>query len=202
MEVIFSGFLLAVASPLLFLVGLITKLCHPKYPIIYKQIRLGKGEVPFECYKFRTMIDSHDNGNSPQPEEKKEFTNVFERTKVSNCKKITPFGAFIRKYYIDELPQLINVIKGDMSLIGPRPNEKYQIDYIREHNHGFDRLLKIRYAAKPGLTGPWQIDPNKFDLSDGEIINKDIDYIQNATFKADLKLSLTTVFRVFGGFGQ
>lgn len=184
------------------IVAILNKILDPKYPIIYKQIRLGKNEIPFECYKFRTMIDSHDNGQPSQPKEKKEFTNVFERTKVTNCKKITPFGALIRKYYIDELPQLFNVLKGDMSLIGPRPNEKYQIDYIRKSHRDFERLLKIRYSTKPGLTGPWQVDPNKFDLTDREIIQRDIDYIQNATLKSDIKLSIVTVLRVLGGFGQ
>ncbi len=189
-------------SPIIILVGIINKVLHPKYPIIYKQTRLGKDEKPFECYKFRTMIDNHNNGKQMIPETQLEFASVFEKSKVTNCKKITRFGALIRKYYIDELPQLYNVLKGDMSLIGPRPNLKYQIDDIRQSHPDCENLLKIRYSAKPGLTGPWQVAPDKFKLSDKEVIQRDIEYIRKAKLSTDLELTWMTILKVLGGAGQ
>lgn len=199
MDIVAVSAILLALSPLIILIAVINKFMYPRYNIFYKQVRLGKHEREFRLLKFRTMVDGY-NGNQPQKLEN--YTNVFQKTKIEKCKKITRFGAVLRKFYLDELPQLFNVLKGDMSLIGPRPALKHEIDYLRKSHPDFKKLLGIKYSVKPGVTGPWQVDELKFDLSDREVIQRDIDYVEHSSLSSDLKLSLMTVLRVFGGTGQ
>ena len=140
--------------------------------------------------------------NKNHPEKLENYANIFQKTKVEKSKKITWLGALLRKYYLDELPQLFNVFQGDMSLIGPRPNLKHEIDFLRTSHPDFRNLLNIKYSARPGVTGPWQVDALKFELSDREVIQRDVEYVENSSFKSDFKLSVLTVLRIAGGTGQ
>ena len=106
-----------------------------KGPAIFVQERIGKGGRPFNIYKFRTMIVNNEQNGIPQLAE-------------ANDDRLTPFGRFLRAHHLDELPQLWNVLKGDMSFIGPRPERKYFIDQIMERDPRYEELYKIR----PGLT--------------------------------------------------
>lgn len=189
-----------VVSPLLITIIILNKLLHPKHKVFYTQLRVGKDNKPFELYKFRTMIDAPPHAKDD--DKLAQYANIFQLTKVENSKMITPFGAVLRKFYLDELPQLFNILKGDMALIGPRPIEPYHINLWREQYPEFKNLLRIRCSARPGASGPWQIDNMKFDLTDREIIQRDIDYIRNSSLGYDLRLLFRTAFRVVAGTGQ
>jgi len=187
-------------SPLILAIMILNKLLYPKYPVFYSHTRIGKGEKPFKLYKFRTMVDAEPYKKGA--EELSKYSNIFHVSKDEHSKKITAFGAVLRKFYLDELPQLYNVLKGDMSLIGPRPVEEYHLNLWRQLHPELHNLLKARFIARPGVTGPWQIHNKKFDLTDREIIQKDIDYIEKSSLTNDLRLAGMTITRIFGGAGE
>jgi exopolysaccharide biosynthesis polyprenyl glycosylphosphotransferase len=157
-----------------------------KGPIFFVQERIGRYGNPFKMVKFRTMYVNSENG-TPQ------LSSVFDD-------RITPFGRILRKYRIDELPQFWNVLKGDMSLVGPRPERQYYIDQIIKEAPYYCLLYKIR----PGLTS-W--GPIKIGYSDTidkmiERLNYDIIYIENMSLFNDLKILILTVEIIFKGKGM
>lgn len=166
-----------IALPICLIVALIIKL-DSKGPAIFKQERTGyKGKV-FNCYKFRTMrVETHDESGR-------------ELTHDERCTKI---GNVIRKLSIDELPQLINILKGEMSLIGPRP-------WIPEYSENFTEEQKERLNALPGITGLAQANGrNAITIFDK--INYDIEYTKNITFINDVKIIIATIVTVFTKHG-
>jgi len=145
-------------------------------PTIFKQERVGKNGKPFIFYKFRTMrADVDPFGPSP---------------KTGNDQRLTRVGRFLREYSLDELPQLFNVLKGDMSIIGPRPLYVSQIVEWNERQ-------KKRLLVKPGLTGLAQIS-GRGELTREEKLELDVRYVETAGFWLDLKIILTTVTQVLG----
>lgn len=145
-----------------------------KGPAIYRQERLGKDGVPFVMYKFRTMyINAEENG--PQ----------WARSDDERCTKL---GRMLRKTRIDELPQLINIIKGDMSFVGPRPERKCFYDIFETYIPGFH----LRMLVRPGLTGHAQVNGG-YDLLPEEKIVYDMEYISNRCWKMDLQCLWQTV---------
>lgn len=182
-----SLFGLLVLSPVLLVVAVLIKIRMPGGPVIFKQQRVGRNGKLFTMYKFRSMTVNH-SGSS---------------VSVAGESRITPLGAKLRKYKLDELPELWNVLKGDMSLVGPRPDVPGYADRLQ----GEDRLvLKLR----PGITGPASLkyaneeeilaqvaDPRRYN---DEVIFPDkvrinLDYYYNRTFCGDIRLIFQTIFR-------
>lgn len=169
---------LLVLSPLLFMVALIIKL-GSKGPIFFTQERPGKDMKKFKVYKFRTMV-----------QDAVKYQKVGVEV-TGNDARITPFGKFLRRFKIDELAQLINILKGDMSIVGPRPTLPDYIDKYEEWE------LK-RFYVRPGLTGLAQINGNIY-LQRQEKSMYDIKYVERVSFLNDMKIIVKTVAIVIFG---
>lgn len=173
-------------SPLLLLVMAAIKLGDRKAPVFFRQVRVGKDGRTFHMYKFRSMV-----ANAEELLEKLKGQNEIEGAmfKMKEDPRVTPIGRFIRKTSIDELPQLWNVVKGDMSLVGPRPSLPSE---VAEYTH-YDRQ---RLLVTPGCTGLWQVS-GRNSLSFQEMVELDLHYIQNRSVVFDIKLILRTVRIMF-----
>lgn len=172
---------LIVLSPIILITALIIKIKEPKSPVLFIQDRSGRDRLPFKCYKFRSMTTSAPKNAS-----------TWELENPENY--ITPFGAFMRKTSLDELPQLVNILKGDMSFVGPRPV------ILKE-----EELLDLReeYGAcrvKPGITGLSQIS-GRDDLPPRKKAKMDGLYAKNVNFIDDMKIFLKTIPAVIFGEG-
>jgi lipopolysaccharide/colanic/teichoic acid biosynthesis glycosyltransferase len=167
-------------SPLLLLVVILIKLTS-KGPVIFSQQRPGKDLQPFTMLKFRTMMV---NGDYEQEESLRMQNGSFNKT-ADDC-RITPIGRFLRRCSIDELPQLINVLRGDMSLVGPRPILNCELET-------FDLATQLsRFSMKPGLTCIWQVS-GRSNTSDKKRLEYDLEYIENWSLLLDFKLLLKTI---------
>lgn len=172
---------LIILSPLFIIVAISIK-TNSQGPVFFKQLRAGWGGKTFYAYKFRSMFQGAEFLRNDLLEFNERGGPVF---KMTDDPRITKIGKFLRKSSIDELPQLINVLKGEMSLVGPRPF------YIVEENE-MDQWHRIRRTVKPGITCLWQIykrDGSDFD----DWIRYDIRYIRNFSFWQDLKILLKTI---------
>lgn len=172
LDFILSFFFLVLTSPLLLLVT-ITLLIANKGNIFFIQKRPGKDEQLFSLIKFKTMNDKKDKDGTLLPDEK----------------RLTRIGSLVRKFSLDELPQFINVIKGDMSLVGPRP---LLIEYLPLYNEH----QKKRHNVKPGITGWAQVN-GRNAISWEDKFNLDVWYVENISFSLDLKIFLLTVIKIF-----
>ena len=170
---------LIVLSPFLVAVAVIIK-CTSKGPVIFKPERVGLHNKSFSMYKFRTMYVQSDE------EEAKGWT-------VKNDPRVTGVGRFFRRTSIDELPQLINILRGDMSIVGPRPERPQFVEKFKEE---IPRYM-IKHQVRPGLTGWAQINGFRGDTSIRKRIDYDIYYIENWSFGLDIKIIFLTVFRGF-----
>lgn len=191
---IFASLLgIIILSPLLIIVGLLVK-CTSKGPIIYVSKRIGMNGRVFNFYKFRSMYKDADKRLEALKEQNEIKGGVT--FKMKNDPRITPFGKLIRKTSIDELPQLFNVLKGDMSIVGPRPStwEENQCEHMTND-------IRQRQLVPQGLTGEWQTHGRSSTTFD-EMIKMDLDYIQNKrSFWYDIKLCLLTIWCVITGRG-
>ncbi len=147
------------------------------YPIIFKQLRPGKDGKPFYLYKFRTMLELKDDKGNYLPDEK----------------RLTAFGRFLRRYSLDELPELWNVIKGDMSLVGPRPLLMEYIDYYTPEQ-------ARRHEVKPGITGWAQVN-GRNAISWEDKFKLDVWYVDNWSLRLDLEILFLTILKVLKGEG-
>jgi exopolysaccharide biosynthesis polyprenyl glycosylphosphotransferase len=177
-------------SPVLLMIAVLIKLGSPG-PILYRSIRIGKKGKTFICYKFRTMVADADKLRDSLNHLNEREEILF---KISDDPRITSIGRFLRKYSIDELPQFLNILKGEMSLVGPRPPipseyEKYSVDHLR------------RLDVIPGITGLWQVAA-RTDPSFRNYIALDTAYVDNWSFWLDCKILLKTIPVVFAGTGQ
>lgn len=185
-DIILSVIGLVVLLPLLLCVAILIKFDDPSGPIIFKQIRIGKYGKKFEMYKFRSMVINAEEKLDSLLQYNEMEGAMF---KIKDDPRITKIGKFIRKTSIDELPQLFNVIKGDMSLVGPRPPLPREVDMYTE----FD---KQRLLIKPGCTGLWQIN-GRNDLNFDDMINLDIEYINNFSIILYFKVIFKTILILF-----
>lgn len=178
-DIVFSIAVLLVLSPLLLLITVGVKLSS-RGPVLFAQERVGKNRRIFKMYKFRSMNVSTVNISNTQ------WT-------TENDPRKTKFGTFLRKTSLDELPQFFNVLKGDMSIIGPRPERPYFVEQFKEDIPKY----MIKHRVRPGITGWAQVNGWRGDTSIEERIKCDIDYIENWTFALDLKIVFKTVINGF-----
>lgn len=177
-----SLFGLIILSPLFLIVTIAIKIEDPKGPVFYSQIRLGKNQSPFKMYKFRSMIVDADKHLKDLLDENEVDGAMF---KMKEDPRVTKVGQFIRKYSIDELPQLVNVLLGNMSLVGPRPPLPRE---VAEYT-GYD---KQRLAVKPGCTGLWQVS-GRNDVGFHEMVELDLKYINKRSAFFDLYVLFKTL---------
>ena len=193
-DFLFSLFLIILLFPLFLIIGISIKL-NSKGPVLYIQKRIGKNNISFSCYKFRTM----------KPEAKYILKDLliqnqaikieFENNrKLINDPRITKLGKFLRFTSLDELPQIFNVIKGDMSFIGPRPIVKSEIK-----KYGKD--FKKAFSMKPGISGLWQVS-GRNKLSYSKRVELDIFYAANINLLLDFKIFLKTMFVILIPFNR
>lgn len=160
-----------------------------KGPLFYDQLRVGKNGKYFKIYKFRTMIVGADKILEKYLEENEEARIEYKKyKKLKNDPRVTKVGEFIRKTSLDEFPQFINVLKGDMSLVGPRP-------YLPREKEDMGDYYDCIIQARPGVTGYWQI-AGRSDVTFDDRLKMDYNYIQNKNLKTDLKLLGKTVLNV------
>lgn len=158
-------------------------------PLFYEQLRIGKNGKVFRMYKYRSMVVGADEKLFKYLEENEEARKEYkEYKKLKNDPRITKVGKFLRKTSLDEFPQFINVLKGDMSLVGPRP-------YLPREKEDMGEYYTYIIQSRPGITGYWQIT-GRSDVTFKDRLKMDYDYNQNKNLKTDLKLLVKTVFNV------
>ena len=186
MDVVLSLVALVVLLPLLAAIAIAIKIDSPG-PVLFRQERLGRRRKPFAMYKFRSMdVDSGDSLHREAVKRTAESTRreigVF---KSLEDPRVTAVGRFIRAWNLDELPNLLNILRGDMSIVGPRPALDYELPYYKD-------WFFQRFTVRPGLTGLWQVkraDAEDFD----EMIRMDVDYTEQMSVWLDLKLIALTI---------
>ena len=181
-DIICSLFGLIALSPVFLLVYIMLRR-QGDGPVIFKQERIGYKGVPFYILKFRTMRVGSENA-----------TPILAQKDDS---RLTTVGKFLREHHLDELPQLWNVFKGEMSFVGPRPERKYFIDKIKEHNPNYDYI----YLMRPGLTSMATMYNGYTDTMEKMLIRlqMDLDYLQNRSLLLDLKIIIKTVLLIVNG---
>jgi lipopolysaccharide/colanic/teichoic acid biosynthesis glycosyltransferase len=200
MDILVSLLLLIILSPLLLAIAGLVKLSS-RGPVLFRQVRIGQMMKPFMFFKFRTMYADSDHAihhayvswfiSSSGKAQEKDTRTFF---KMTNDARITPIGRFLRKTSLDELPQLWNVLRGDMSLVGPRPSLRYELQQYKPwHRH---RVLEV----KPGLTGLWQVTGRSRTTFD-EMVRLDLRYAREQSLWADTKILLATPAAVIRGTG-
>ena len=185
-----SAVLLVGMAPILAIVALLIKLGSPG-PVVFSQDRVGLNRRRFRLYKFRTMTDGADELQHRLEDLNEADGPVF---KIRNDPRITRVGKFLRRFSIDELPQLFNVLKGDMSLVGPRPLPVRDVERINARSH------KRRFSMKPGVTCLWQVN-GRSDVSFDDWVVMDLEYIDKWSLALDLRILLQTVPTVLKGSG-
>jgi exopolysaccharide biosynthesis polyprenyl glycosylphosphotransferase len=188
-DVLISLLVLVLGAPFALLVAMAIKL-DSSGPVIFCQTRLGERERPFTCFKFRTMRQGADQEKSELVEQTNSDKRLF---KMKDDPRITKVGRVLRKYRIDEFPQFFNVLRGDMSIVGPRPPVPSEVEhYLEWHRHKLD--------VPTGITGLSQVSGGS-DLSFDEWALLDIWYAENWTFLLDLKIMLRTISVILMGRG-
>lgn len=190
-DLIGSILLLVICIPLLFLFSIILLLFSGS-PIFFKQVRSGLNNVPFTIWKFRTMQMESEESSSHQYEWQHEVPKDFSFAKPEHL-NVTALGKIYRKFSIDEIPQLWNVLKGDMSFVGPRP------EIVEITNH-YSIEQKKRLLVKPGITGYAQVN-GRSKITHGEKVLHDLYYVQNCSFLLDVKIVIRTILIVITGKG-
>jgi exopolysaccharide biosynthesis polyprenyl glycosylphosphotransferase len=181
-DIILSIVLIILLSPIFLMVGIIIKFDGSRGEVFFKQDRVGINGKTFKIYKFRSMYPDAEK----RLEEVKHLNEIEGHMfKIKKDPRVTNIGRFIRAYSIDELPQIINVLKGDMSLIGPRP------PLLREYENYTD-YDKKRLSIRPGITGLWQVS-GRNSLSFDQMVALDLKYIRELSFMNDLKITFKTI---------
>lgn len=184
-DIIFSGLVILIGLPLWILISLAIVL-ETKGGVFYTQYRSGRNGEPFKIWKFRSMVRGADRFSG--------WTSVGDA-------RVTRIGKFIRKTHLDEIPQFWNVLIGDMSVVGPRPEQPHLVKEFTESFPAYKRRLII----KPGITGWWQVKYKPYEMNDEEIKNRlkdDFYYIENMSIKFDIEIIIRTVWAVLSGHGQ
>lgn len=191
LDIVGSAFALLISSPLMLGTAIAIKL-DDGGPIFFSQQRIGLHGKPFTMYKFRSMVTNAEELKKKLAEENGQTDRFI--FKMKDDPRITKVGRFIRKTSLDEFPQFFNVLKGDMSLVGPRPA-------LPEEVARYGSLYSTRLLVKPGITGPWQVS-GRSDLSQEQSEYLDVSYIENWSIAGDLAILAKTVLVVFRGTGS
>lgn len=181
MDVVLSSVALVVLSPIFLITAVAIKL-EDNGPVFFVQQRAGKDLKPFNIYKFRSMYINADEKLKEMMENNEQTGHAF---KIKNDPRITKVGKVIRRFSIDELPQLINIIKGDMSIVGPRPLLQFQMEECNTYE-------KQRLIVQPGLTCYWQIG-GRANIKWEEWVELDLDYIEDMGLWTDIKMIVRTI---------
>ncbi|WP_291048135.1 sugar transferase [Herbiconiux sp.] len=190
-DVIASSLLLLVLSPVLLIIAAIVRLSTPG-DVLFRQERVGLNGSTFDMLKFRSMVvDAEARMDELQSAERTEGNAVL--FKMKDDPRVTSVGRLLRRYSLDELPQLLNVLRGDMSLIGPRPPLQREVDLYESHVHR-------RFLMKPGITGLWQVS-GRSDLSWEDSVRLDLYYVENWSMVGDLIILFKTARAVLGSSG-
>jgi exopolysaccharide biosynthesis polyprenyl glycosylphosphotransferase len=185
-DVVISGLILTAFAPFWLVVVAAIKL-NSKGPVVYRQTRIGKDCKHFTMFKFRSMYEDAESQSGP-------------RWATQNDPRITPVGRFLRATRIDEIPQFFNVLKGEMSLIGPRPERPYFVEQFQTTIPFYLRRFRVR----PGITG-WAQIKSGYDIDIDNVKNKlqyDLFYLENMSLRMDLKIMLSTLYVMIRGKGQ
>jgi exopolysaccharide production protein ExoY len=186
-DILFSFLVFFIAAPLFILCAVCVKLSS-RGPVFYSHIRVGRGGRLFSCFKFRTMYQDADARLQPllasDPALMQEWQKFF---KLKADPRITPIGRILRKTSLDELPQILNVLKGEMSVVGPRPLTEYEVDYYLKEKA--QTILSLR----PGLTSLWIVQ-GRNRLSLKQRIDLEEQYVKNRSFWMDIKLIFMTAY--------
>ncbi len=191
-DIIFSLIAIIVLSPVMIITSIAIFIDDPKGSPIFSQIRVGRDGKKFKMYKFRSMVVDAEDRLEELLKNNEMDGPAF---KIADDPRITRVGKFIRKTSIDELPQLFNVLKGDMSIVGPRPALPREVEQYTVYQ-------TQRLFITPGLTCYWQIQPNRNDISFDEWVEMDIQYIRVRSFLVDWKIIFKTVITVFTNQGR
>jgi exopolysaccharide biosynthesis polyprenyl glycosylphosphotransferase len=181
MDISISLLMLVILSPIFLVIAILIKITSPG-PILFQQTRVGSRNKQFKFLKFRSMITGAEKSHEKMIEE---YGNMF---KLKNDPRVTPFGRFLRITSLDELPQFYNVLKGEMSLVGPRPAMPEEVKY-------YQPAQKKRLGIKPGITGLWQVS-GRSELDFMEWVRLDVYYIENWSLWLDIKILLKTIYVV------
>ena len=181
-DVTVASFLLLLLLPLFVVISVAICIDDPHGGPIFKQVRIGRHGKPFLLYKFRTMVNNAEQLRELLMERNEMDGPVF---KIKDDPRITRVGRFLRRTSIDELPQLFNVLKGDMSMVGPRPPLPGEVESYTDYQ-------RLRMIVTPGLTCEWQVAPDRNDISFQQWVEMDLHYIQHRTMRQDIKLILKT----------
>ena len=184
-----AGIALTVLSPL-FMVAAAAIRLDTRGPVFFRQPRIGRHGEMFTVLKFRTMVNNAEQIKTDIAELNKRSDGMF---KVPDDPRITRVGRFLRKFSLDELPQLINVLRGEMSLVGPRPLIEVESSQVSHH-------YRARFEVRPGITGPWQV-LGRSDIPFEDMVKLDYTYVTNWTLGDDVKLMARTVSAMGGGRG-
>lgn len=189
-DVVVSAAAVFLLAPVLALIALLVRYDSPG-PVFYRAQRIGRKGRTFTCFKFRTMVEDADKRRADLAHMNERESVLF---KITNDPRVTRFGAFLRKYSLDELPQFFNVLRGDMSLVGPRPPiasevEQYELSHLR------------RLDVLPGMTGLWQVEARQ-DPSFDNYISLDTAYVENWDIMLDLRILARTIGVVIAGTGS
>ena len=184
-DLLFSLFFLIISLPFFIIIALFIKLSS-RGPIFYLQERIGKNNIPFRCIKFRTMYpeakDILENLLMKDDKLKKEFEATH---KIKNDPRVTTIGKLLRKTSLDELPQFINVLRGEMSIVGPRP-------IVNKEKNKYGKNLKKVFSVRPGITGLWQVS-GRNNLTYKTRVRLDLNYIENYNFLMDIRILIRTI---------
>jgi exopolysaccharide production protein ExoY len=204
-DIVSSIFLLILFSPIMLITAIIIKITAPGPVLVEPENshmrRIGKDGKIFRLYKFRSMPVNADNLLTKDPRFKKLY-NEYKRSsfKLHEDPRVTKFGKFIRKYSIDETPQFFNVLKGDMSLVGPRPYHADELTEQQKIYSGTEKYVKETQTVKPGITGYWQVS-GRSDINFDKRIQMDALYAKKKSLLMDIFIIFKTPFVMISGKG-
>ena len=191
-DIFFATLILLFFLPLMAIIAIVIVIDDPHGRPFYKQIRVGRHGKEFYMYKFRTMRVNADKMIEELAKRNEMDGPVF---KIKDDPRITRVGKYLRKLSLDELMQFFNVLKGDMSLVGPRPPLPREVKYYTDYQ-------KLRLLVTPGITCTWQISRNRNDIPFEQWVEMDIEYIQTRTYLNDIKIMLETPIAMLTATGR
>lgn len=194
-DILASATGLVLLSPVMGAMAVAIKLDSPG-PVFFRHCRIGQGGKPFSLLKFRSMVSGGDDREYMQYlrqliESERGSDGGQPYRKMENDPRVTRVGQLLRRYYLDELPQLWNILRGDMSLVGPRPHVQFEVDHYTEQQ-------QRRLTVKPGCTGLWQVE-GKADCTFSQLIDLDLRYIDHWSLWVDVKVMAQTAWRMVRG---